>query len=45
MIFLITPRTENAVGEVAFKKRNVVILTPAAVKPDARISIKKIGGA
>ena len=42
---MITPRTEKAVGEVAFKKRKVVIFTPDAVKPDARIRIQKMGGA
>ena len=44
VIFLMTPRTEKAVGEVALRKRNVVTLTPDAVKPDAKTRNQKIGG-
>lgn len=40
-----TPRTEKAVGEVALRKRKVVMFTPEAVKPEARIRIQKTGGA
>lgn len=41
VIFFTTPRTENVVGEEAFRNRYVVMFTPDAVKPLTNNNIQK----
>lgn len=45
MIFLIIPKTENDVGDVADKNKYVVIFTPTPAKPLHMTRNQNIGGA